>query len=280
MMIQNRDQTLSIQALCELLDVSESGYYAWCNRDGSMHQQEDVALGEQIERIFRTSRNTYGSDRIHKALRKQHVHTSRKRVARLMRERGLRSVRVKNRRFSLTKSGQNAFIVPNLLEQDFSTTTINQKWVTDTTYIPTRAGWLYLVRVVDLYSRQVVGWAMGDHHDAQLATLALQMALQHQRPPAGLILHSDRGSEFANARFHQQANDARIHLSMSAKGNCFDNAVAESFFATLKLEAVQGQVYATKQAARQHLFDFIEVFYNRQRLHSGIDYRCPIECAA
>ena len=280
MMIQNRDQTLSIQALCELLDVSESGYYAWCKRDGSMHQQEDAALGEQIERIFRTSRNTYGSDRIHKALRKQHIHTSRKRVARLMRERGLRSVRVKNRRFSLTKSGQNVFIVPNLLEQDFSTTGMNQKWVTDTTYIPTREGWLYLVSVVDLYSRQVVGWAMGDHHDAQLATSALQMALLHQHPPAGLILHSDRGSEFANARFHQQANAARIHLSMSAKGNCFDNAVAESFFATLKLEAVQGQVYDTKRAARQHLFDFIEVFYNRQRLHSAIDYRCPIECAA
>ena len=280
MMIQQRDQTVSIQAMCELLDVSESGYYAWCHRDLNFQQQEDAVLGEQIERIFRTSRNTYGSDRIHKALRKQHIHTSRKRVARLMRERGLRSVRVKNRRFSLTQSVQNAFIAPNLLEQDFSTTAINQKWVTDTTYIPTREGWLYLVSVLDLSSRQVVGWAMGDHHDAQLATSALQMAIQHQRPPVGLILHSDRGSEFANARFHKQASDAHICLSMSAKGNCFDNAVAESFFATLKLEAVQGQVYNTKQAARQHLFDFIEVFYNRQRLHSGIDYRCPIECAA
>jgi len=123
-----------------------------------MHQQADAALGEQIERIFRMSRNTYGSDRIHKALRKQHTHTSRKRVARLMREHNLRSVRVKNRRFSLTKSGQTAFIVPNRLEQDFSTTAMNQKWVTDTTYIPTREGWLYLVSVVDLYSRQVVGW--------------------------------------------------------------------------------------------------------------------------
>jgi len=121
---------------------------------------------------------------------------------------------------------------------------------------------------------------MGDHHDAQLATSALRMALQHQRPPAGLILHSDRGSEFAHAHFQQQATAAHICLSMSAKGNCYDNAVAESFFATVKLEAVQGQVYDTKQAARQHLFDYIEVFYNRQRLHSGIDYRGPVECAA
>jgi len=280
MMVQQRNPALSAQSMCELLDVSESGFYAWCQRGISERQQEDIILGNRIEYLFRKSRNTYGSDRVYKELRKQGVRTSRKRVSRLMQERGLKSVRVKNRRISLTKSAKNAFVMPNLLEQDFTATHTKQKWVTDTTYIPTREGWLYLVSVVDLYSRMVVGWAMGNYHDAQLATSALNMAIRHQRPPAGLILHSDRGSEFANAGFHAPANEAGIRLSMSGKGNCYDNAVAESFFATLKLECLQGEVYDTQAEARQSLFDYIEVFYNRQRLHSSIDYRCPIECAA
>ena len=280
MMIQQRDSALSAKSICELLDVSESGFYAWCQRGISERQQEDIVLGNRIACIFHASRKTYGSDRVYKELRRQGLRISRKRVARLMRERHLRSVRVKNRRISLTKSVKNAFIVPNLLAQDFSTTRVNQKWVTDTTYVPTREGWLYLVSVVDLHSRMVVGWAMGNHHDAQLATSALNMAIQHQRPPESLIVHSDRGSEFANKHFHQRATDAGICLSMSGKGNCYDNAVAESFFATLKLECIQGEVYRTKTQARLSLFDFIEVFYNRQRLHSGIDYRTPIECAA
>ena len=279
-MIEHRPESLSVEAMCEMLDVSPSGYYAWCKREPSQHQQQDQALGSAIQTIFEQSRKTYGSNRIEKKLRDQGIHTSRKRVARLMREAGLRSVRARKRRKSLTKAGHHAYIVDNLLEQDFSTTQRNQKWVTDTTYIATREGWLYLVSVLDLHNRQVVGWAMGQHHDAQLATAALEMALQRQKPTAGLILHSDRGSEFANAHFHKVAKQAQIRLSMSGKGNCYDNAVAESFFATLKLEAVQSQVYATHDAARQHLFDYIEVFYNRQRLHSSIDFDCPAHHAA
>jgi putative transposase len=189
-------------------------------------------------------------------------------------------VRARKRRVSLTRAGNHTYIAPNRLRQDFTTTARNIKWVTDTTYIPTRDGWLYLVSVMDLYDRQVVGWAMGSQHNAALTTRALEMALQRRRPPTGLILHSDRDSEFANARFQRRAAASGVVLSMSSTGNCFDNAAAESFFATVKLEAVQGRVYASHQHARQHLFDYIEVFYNRQQLHSSLNFQCPIEFAA
>jgi putative transposase len=271
---------LSIEALCEALDVSASGYYAWCGRDISPHQQADARLGDVIERVFVESRRTYGSHRVWLALGEQGIRTSRKRVERLMRERGLRSIRARKRRVGLTKAGQSAYFAPNLLQQDFSATRINEKWVTDTTYIPTREGWLYLVSVMDLFSRQVVGWAMGEHHNADLATSALDMAIGRARPAAGLIVHSDRGSEFANKTFHKRATDAHIQLSMSSTGNCYDNAAAESFFATVKLEAIPEDIFASRQQARRDLFDYIEVFYNRQRLHSGIGYARPVSRAA
>lgn len=271
---------VSVEALCEALDVSASGYYAWRERDISPRQQADAQLGDEIERVFVESRRTYGSHRVWLGLRERGIRTSRKRVARLMRERGWRSVRARQRRVGLTKAGQSAYFVPNLLNQDFVATHINQKWVTDTTYIPTREGWLYLVSVMDLFSRQVVGWAMGEHHDADLATSALDMAMGRARPLAGLIVHSDRGSEFANARFHARAAEGKIRLSMSSTGNCYDNAAAESFFATVKLEAIPEDIFASRQEARMALFDYIEVFYNRQRLHSGIDYSRPVSRAA
>ena len=271
---------LSVEALGEALDVSPSGYYAWCERDISPRQQADVRLGDEIERVFVESRRTYGSHRVWLDLRERGIRTSRKRVARLMRQRGLRSIRARKRRMGLTKAGQSAYFAPNLLQQDFHATRKNQKWVTDTTYIPTRESWLYLVSVMDLFSRQVVGWAMGEHHDADLATSALDMAIRRARPPVGLIVHSDRGSEFANATFHGRATQAKIRLSMSSTGNCYDNAPAESFFATVKLEAMPEDLFASRQAARMALFDYIEVFYNRQRLHSGIDYARPASYAA
>jgi transposase InsO family protein len=246
------------------------------SREKSAHQHADEELGEQVEQIFKDSRQTYGSPRIERALREQGVRTSRKRVSRLMRTRGLRSVRARKRRQSLTKAGQQAYIVPNLLAQDFTATRRNEKWVTDTTYIPTREGWLYLVSVMDLYNRKVVGWAMGEQHDAALSTAALDMAIRRERPQPGLIVHSDRGSEFANTRFHQRAAEAQLRLSMSSTGNCYDNASAESLFATVKLEAIRGRVFASRLEARQELFDFIEVFYNQHRLHSGIDYARPV----
>lgn len=277
---EQASNTLSVDALCEALDVSASGYYAWCEREISPRQQADARLGDEIERVFVESRRTYGSHRVWLGLGEQGIRTSRKRVERLMRERGLRSIRARKRRVGLTKAGQSTYFAPNLLQQDFSATRINQKWVTDTTYIPTREGWLYLVCVMDLFSRQVVGWAMGEHHDADLATSALDMAITRARPSIGLIVHSDRGSEFANAKFHRRAAEAKIRLSMSSTGNCYDNAAAESFFATVKLEAIPEDIFASRQQARRDLFDYIEVFYNRQRLHSGIGYARPVSRAA
>jgi transposase InsO family protein len=271
---------LSVEALAEALDVSASGYYAWCERDISPRQQADVRLGDEIERMFVESRRTYGSHRVWLGLREGGIRTSRKRVERLMRQRGLRSIRARKRRMGLTKAGQSAYFAPNLLQQDFNATRKNQTWVTDTTYIPTREGWLYLTSVMDLFSRQVVGWAMGEHHHAELATSALDMAIRRARPAADLILHSDRGSEFANATFHARATQAKIRLSMSGTGNCYDNAPAESFFATVKLEAIPEGIFVSRQQARMALFDYIEVFYNRQRLHSGIGYARPVSRAA
>lgn len=271
---------LSVEALCEALEVSASGYHAWRERESNSRQEADARLGDEIERVFIKSRRTYGSHRVWLALREQGIRTSRKRVERLMRQRGLRSIRARKRRVGLTKAGQSAYFAPNLLNQDFNASRKNEKWVTDTTYIPTHEGWLYLVSVLDLFSRQVVGWAMGDHHDADLATSALDMAIGRMRPEAGLIVHSDRGSEFANKTFHQRAADAHIRLSMSSTGNCYDNAAAESFFATVKLEAVPEGLFPSRRDARMALFDFIEVFYNRQRLHSGIDYARPVSRAA
>ena len=281
-MIQHEQATsnLSVAAWCEALDVSPSGYYTWRERDISPHQQADVRLGAAIERVFIESRRTYGSHRVWLGLREQGIRTARKRVERLMRERGLRSIRARQRRIGLTKAGQSAYFAPNLLQQDFEARRKNEKWVTDTTYIPTREGWLYLVSVMDLVSRQVVDWAMGEHHDADLATSALDMAIGRAQPAPGLIVHSDRGSEFANAKFHGQAAEAKIRLSMSSTGNCYDNAAAESFFATVKLEAIPEGIFASRQQARMALFDYIEVFYNRQRLHSGIGYARPVSCAA
>lgn len=276
-MIAMSENSLSIEAHCEALDVSPSGYYAWRKREASARQRDDETLGDAIEDIFQASRETYGSGRVYQALKREGIRTSTKRVARLMRERGLRSVRSRQRRPSLTCSQQNSYVAANHLAQDFVAQSADEKWVADTTYIPTQEGWLYLVSIVDLYNKRVVGWAMGQHHDAALATAALQMAVQHHRPAAGLILHTDRGTEFANATFTATAHQAGIRLSMSSTGNCYDNAPAESFFATVKLEAVNQQVYPSHATARQALFDYIEVFYNRQRLHSALGFRSPEE---
>ena len=184
---EQTQSNLSVEALCEALEVSASGYYAWCAREISPRQQADAWLGDEIERVFIESRRTYGSHRVWLRLGERGIRTSRKRVERLMRQRGLRSVRARKRRVGLTKAGQSAYFAPNLLNQDFNATRKNEKWVTDTTYISTREGWLYLVSVMDLFSRQVVGWAMGEHHDADLATSALDMAISPSaaRPAEG-----------------------------------------------------------------------------------------------
>jgi putative transposase len=279
-MIETHAGAIEVADFCAVLEVSQSGYYAWRKREPSFHERQDALLSKGIRAIFAESRQTYGAQRICHALREKGIYSSVKRIARLMRTAGLASVRVKKRRIGLTKAARNAFIVPNLLAQNFSTEKANEKWVTDTTYIPTKAGWLYLVTVLDLYSRMIVGWAMGEQHDAKLAKAALVMAIQRQKPAEGLILHSDKGTEFANVIYAQTAESAKMQRSMSSTGNCYDNAVAESFFATLKLETVQEQLYASHVEARAALFDYIEVFYNRQRLHSSLGFLSPCRFAA
>lgn len=278
-MIEQARDTVVVGVLCRMLEVSESGYYAWRETKTSAHEQRDAYLSVRIQTVFEDSRHTYGSNRVEAALRQHGICTSRKRVARLMRQLHLRSVRVKAHRPCLTRSVQNRYVVENLLAQNFSAQREHEKWVTDTTYIPTHEGWLYLVTVLDIFTRQIVGWSMGIHHDAQLALAALTMALQHHCPPADVILHSDRGSEFAN-QLYAEACEGKVIRSMSGSGNCYDNAMAESFFATLKLEAVHGQVFATRSEARMVIFDYIEVFYNRQRLHSSVAYAAPVIRAA
>lgn len=279
-MIEQSHGEVSASDLCGVLEASESGYYAWREKKANVHDQQDANLTDHIQTIFDDSRHTYGSNRVEAVLRAYGICTSRKRVARLMREHNLRSVRGKKRHAYLTRSVQNGYVVGNLLAQDFTATRENEKWVTDTTYIPTHEGWLYLVTVLDIFTRQIVGWSMGNHHDAQLATHALTMALQRQRSPISVLLHSDRGSEFANQLYSETCLEAEVIRSMSGSGNCYDNAMAESFFATLKLEAVQARVFATRSEARMVIFDYIEVFYNRQRLHSSIAFSTPVSMAA
>ena len=279
-MIEQARGEASVTDLCEALEISESGYYAWRETKVNRHDQRDAYLTTCIQTVFDDSRHTYGSNRVEAALRREGICTSRKRVARLMRQHGLRSVRVKKQRACLTRSLQNGYVVENLLAQDFTAKRENEKWVTDTTYVPTDEGWLYLVTVLDIFTRQIVGWSMGNQHDAQLATDALTMALKRQQPLAGLTLHSDRGSEFANQLYSETCAEDKLIRSMSGSGNCYDNAMAESFFATLKLEAVQGRVFATRSEARMVIFDYIEVFYNRQRLHSSLAFAAPVTRAA
>jgi putative transposase len=277
--IEQTREAVSVAELCRVLAVSESGYYAWRETKTSVHDERDASLSQPIQSIFDDSRHTDGSNRVEAALRARGICTSRKRVARLMRQHDWRSVRTKQRRPCLTRSVQNGYVVENRLVQDFSAQHEHEKWVTDTTYIPTLEGWLYLVTVLDSFTRQIVGWSMGNHHDAQLALAALTMALQRHRPPTDVILHSDRGSEFAN-RVYAETCAGKVVRSMSGSGNCYDNALAESFFATLKLEAIPERGFATRLEARMVLFDYIEVFYNRQRLHSSIAFAAPVSMAA
>ncbi|MFP2962870.1 IS3 family transposase, partial [Myxococcus sp. 1LA] len=222
------------------------------------------------------SRGTYGSPRVHAELRAKGRRVSRKRVARLMGQQGLAARRT--RRFvHTTDSRHTQPVASNVLARDFSADAPNRTWVTDITYVWTRQGWLYLAVVLDLFSRLVVGWAMGEFIDRHLVLGALDMALKRRRPPRGLLHHSDRGSQYSSEDYQRALASRGIECSMSRKGNCWDNAVAESFFSTLKMELVHDADFATRDQARAALFEYIEVFYNRQRRHSTLGYVSPVE---
>lgn len=265
-----------VEMMCEHLDVSRSGYYAWCHRGPSVRRQQDHALAEKIQQIHSQSRGTYGRPRVHAALRSQGVRASSKRVQRLMKQRGLHARRPRRYR-STTDSGHALPVAPNVLARAFWAQAPNEAWVGDITFIPTAQGWLYLCVLLDLFSRRVIGWSMSDTIDRHLCLSALQMALVNRQPPPGLVHHTDRGSQYASDEYQAALLTLGFVGSMSRKGNCWDNAVAESFFATLKTELCNPRRFATRAEARQAIFEYIEVFYNRERLHSSLDYRSPTE---
>ena len=265
-----------IRLLCRCLAVSRSGYYAWRGRAPSARAQEDARLRVEVAASHSASRRTYGSPRILRDLREDGHRVSRKRVARLMRELGLEGRR--KRRFRATTDSQHPFpVAPNVLMRDFAVDAPNTAWVTDITYLATLEGWLYLAVILDLFSRRVVGYAMSEQIDRVLVLEALGKALD-QRPGArDLVHHSDRGSQYASHDYREALEQAGITCSMSRRGDCWDNAVAESFFATLKMELLYELPLQTRSEIRSAVADYIETFYNVRRRHSSLDYQSPVE---
>jgi len=269
--------THPVSLLCRVLDVSRASFYAWLERGPSAHNQTDQQLLRQISKIHRASRGTYGAPRVHAELRDDYgVRTSRKRVARLMRAAGLVGCHRRRRR-GLTRPDPAATPAPDLVGRLFDPGAPDRIWVADISYIPTGQGWLYLAAVLDGCSRKVVGWAMADHLRAELALDAFQMALQRRQPARGLICHSDRGSQYTAGVYTQALEAAGARQSMGRVATCFDNAACESFFATLKTELVHTRAWPTRQVARTAIYEYIEVFYNRRRRHSSLDYLSPAE---
>lgn len=261
--------------MCRNLNVSKAGYYAWRERGQSARTRRDAELVKHITAAHQRSRKTYGSPRVHAELRAQGQVASRKRVARLMRVNGI--VGKKTPRFVVTTKSQHSLkISPNLLKRRFKVGTPNQAWVADISYFSTHEGWLYLAVVIDLYSRRIVGWSMSNRIDVALVVDALRMAVTQRQIHPGLIIHTDRGSQYASTDYHRFLKQHGLKSSMSRKGDCWDNAVAESFFATLKGELAIGTVWKTRDDARAAIFQYIESWYNRRRRHSAIGYVSPI----
>jgi transposase InsO family protein len=275
--IEANRQVGVVETLCGALGVSASGYYAWRSRPSSQHQQTDAVLLKAIQAAYQAGRGLYGSPRIHAALRQQGLCCSRKRVARLMRQHGIHSRRRPKRRTHTTDSRHNRPVAPNLLKRDFSANAPNEKWVGDILGIWTDEGWLYLAALLDTYSRMIVGWAMSVYRDEALVEAALRMALARRELPADtdLIQQTDRGSQYTADDYLALLKAYGIQVSMSGKGDPYDNAMMESFFSTLRAELTDLERFATRQAARTAMFEFLEVFYNRQRLHSSLGYRSP-----
>lgn len=262
--------------MCRVLEVSTSGYYDWRNRGPSKREQVDEELLADIERIYEDSKGTYGSPRIHESLKDEGWRVGRNRVIRLMQENDIRAVQ-KRRSKRTTDSNHDFGVADNLLERDFEADGPNQVWLADLTYVRTRQGWLYLAAVLDAYSRKIVGWAMDHHMSRQLCIDALEMAILNRNPGPGLIHHSDRGSQYASGDYQALLERHGMLCSMSRKGDCWDNAPMESFFGTLKSESLHRYDFATRHQARQEIFDFIEIFYNRKRKHSALDYSSPAD---
>jgi putative transposase len=265
-----------IALLCRVLQVSRSGFHAWEKRAPSARHLQDARLSEQVKAVHAESRQTYGTRRIHAALRHRGVRVSRKRVERLMRAFGLSGLVARRyRRTTIRLPGVRA--ADDLVGRRFAPTTANELWCADIKYVRSWQGFLYLAAVMDCYSRRIVGWSMRDGLAAELVVDALEMAIARRRPAPGLVHHSDQGSQYVSLRFGERCREIGIHRSMGSKGDAFDNAVAESFFATLEKDLLRRRSFATRQDARTAVFDYIESFYNPVRLHSTLGYRSPAE---
>jgi transposase InsO family protein len=265
-----------VAALCRLLGVSRQGYYAYAKRPPSARLKRDKCLQERVRQIYEDSDGTYGSPRVHEALLQDGEHVGKRRVERALRSQGLQARQLRRWR-ATTRSNPAHPVVGNTLDRDFTASRPNERWVTDITYIWTDEGWCYLAAILDLFSRSVVGWALDTTLSTSLPLEALDRAVRRRRPGPGLMHHSDRGCQYTSAEYRAALAELGVSVSMSRKGNCWDNAVAESFFATLKTELIYRRTWARREELRLAVFEYIEVFYNRQRLHSAVDYRTPAQ---
>ena len=264
-----------IGLMAEILQVSRSAYYAWFNRNPSLRDKENKDLEYRVASIFKIGRGNYGSPRIHAQLKDEGFTASPNRVARIMTKLGLKA-KTKRKFKSTTDSNHGLPVAPNLLNQQFDVDVKDKVWCSDITYIRTAEGWIYLAVVIDLFSRRIIGWSMRDNMRKGLVLEALEMALRARKPIPGAIHHSDRGSQYCCKSYQAKLKANGLKSSMSRRANCYDNAVVESFFHTLKTEHVFFHTYETKAEAKQSIFEFIEVFYNRQRLHSSLGYQSPV----
>ncbi len=277
--IQDHACRFSVRLMCRALEVSPAGYYAWATRPESRRARANRALLGEIRALHAESRRTYGSPSICDVLRKRGRRVGENRVARLMRAHGIRAKTVKKWK-ATTDAAHQLPVAGNTLARQFTVTAPNRVWAGDITCVATAEGWLYLAVVLDLFSRRVIGWAMGSRLTADLAATALTMALWRRKPAKGLLHHSDRGVQYASQDYQDLLTHAGLTCSMSRKGNCWDNACVESFFGTLKKELIHDRRYLTREEAKQDIFEYIEVFYNRQRRHSTLGYRSPAEFEA
>lgn len=280
-LVDARKAAAPVNRLCRMLGVSVSGYYAWKNRKASQRQRDDLVLLAHIRGHFACSNETYGSPRMHAELTAEGLRIGRHRVARLMRQNGLRAL-PKRRCKQTTDSHHGAPVAPNLLDQDFAASGPNQKWGADISYIWTSEGWLYLAIVLDLFSRRIVGWAVSDRLKKDLALSALRKAIIIRRPPRGVIHHADRGSQYCSAEYQKMLTQAGFLISMSGKGNCYDNAMVETVFKTVKSDLVWRTVFASRAEAETAISRYIDGFYNPRRRHSALGYQspCTFEAAA
>tara|TARA_B100001964_G_scaffold221457_1_gene265491 strand:+ start:363 stop:1217 length:855 start_codon:yes stop_codon:yes gene_type:complete len=274
--VKEHTRIYSVNIMCNVFNVSRSGYYSWLNHKPGKRELANTKLDEDITTVYTKNKKRYGAPRITETLNKQGVKCSSTRVARRMSSMNIKAVGKRKYKMT-TDSKHNNPIFANVLSRDFSTTNINQKWCCDITYIPTREGWLYLATVIDIHSRAVIGWSMARHMKKQLVCDALLMALFKRKFPKGVIIHTDRGSQYCSNKYRGILAVNHLIGSMSRKGNCWDNSIAESFFHTLKVELIYENNYQTRQEAKSSIFQYIEGYYNLKRIHSSIDYNTPLE---